>query len=341
MRTTRTVFCPGSCSTGPPCAAALPAARQSHAAQIACFDSFMVAKRPTAATRAAVDASEKTLSERRVHRRRDVRLGLRSRGSVHVDVTLVVDAELRKRRHERAHVIVRGLRAPALGRVHREVALEQDLLLREVRDRQRVRVRRRIDVIELDRARAIGVDALVFHGVDTHATRIPRQRVIEQRARRVQRPSEELDGILLRDHRCTLGHHGRDTGRVVAMRMAVPHIADRLARELPLDLVDVELGTRLILAGLEHHDVVVELGDDRVVAALPRRVAPEPWAELFLRERQSRRLAAGRTAAGRRACGRRRLRRQRCDIGRIAASVRHVDLEERPTAARLLDLRRH
>ena len=249
--------------------------------------------------------------------------------------------ELRKRRHERADVIVRGLRAPALGRVHREVALEQDLLLREVRDRQRVRVRRRIDVIELDRARAIGVDALVFHGVDTHATRIARQRVIEQRARRVQRPSEELDGILLRDDRRTLGHHGRDTRRVVAMRMAVPHVADRLARELPLDLVDVELGTRLILAGLEHHDVVVELGDDRVVAACPRRVAPEPWAELFLRERHRR-------AVGRREDRRRAPRLREAPAAapasrdrRIAASVRHVDFEERPTAARLLDLRRH
>ena len=155
-------------------------------------------------------------------------------------------------------------------------------------------------MIELDRARAVRVDALVLNAVDAHAARILRQRIVEQRARRVQRAVEELDRVRLRNHRRTLGHDRGNPRRVIAVRMAVPHVADLLAGELALDLVDVELRARLVLARLEHHDVVVELGDDRVVAARPRRVAPEPWGELLLRERERRRLTA---AAGRRLPG--------------------------------------
>src|SRR5690606_10997178 len=133
---------------------------------------------------------------------------------------------------------------------------------------------------ELDCAVTVRVNALIADGLETRTLRRPRELVVEQRTRRVERAAQELDAVLLRNDRRTFGHEHRKSGRMVAMGMRDHHVADRLVRELPFDLRDVRSGARLALAGLEHHDVLVELDDDRVVATRARGVAPNAVAEL-------------------------------------------------------------
>src|SRR4029450_12119523 len=69
----------------------------------------------------------------------EVGLRLRRRRRVHVDVAIEVEIQLLEDRHERLDVIVGRLP----GGRQREVALEEKLLLREVRDELAVRVRHR------------------------------------------------------------------------------------------------------------------------------------------------------------------------------------------------------
>src|SRR5690606_41110788 len=113
-------------------------------------------------------------------------------------------------------------------------------------------------------------------------------------------------------------------------------VEDRLTGELPLDLVDVRLRARLALPRREHHDVIAELDDERVVAALAGRVAEETRAELLLRDVELRRRPAA--ALGGRTI--RRRRRERIEIRRVRNRSDDVDLEERPASARLHDARR-
>ncbi len=73
-------------------------------------------------------------------------------------------------------------------------------------------------------------------------------------------------------------------------------VLDRLGREELLRFRDVGERPRLALPGLEHHHVVLELDDERVVAARPRREPVEAVAELLGRDVERGRSAARRTA---------------------------------------------
>src|SRR6516164_172361 len=72
----------------------------------------------------------------------EVRLSLRSSGSMDIDIAIVVQTELVENRGQGLHVIVSWLTWR-----QREVTLEQNLLLGEVRDHQAVGVRNRRDMV--------------------------------------------------------------------------------------------------------------------------------------------------------------------------------------------------
>ena len=128
---------------------------------------------------------------------------------------------------------------------------------------------------------------------------------------------------------------------MVRVRMRVPHVTQRLVRKELLGFGDVRHATGFRLARFEHHHVVLELHEDRIVAAgsgcepietvteLLRRHGHRRWTS---RSASRRRTAA--TAGRRRGCG------NECgDVGRIQLRTRHVHIGERPAAARLDDLR--
>src|SRR5688572_21255194 len=124
-------------------------------------------------------------------------LRLRSGRRVDVDVAIEVEIQLLEDRHQRLDVIVARLAC----RRQREVALEQDLLLRDIGDQQAVRMGHRPDVVQLHPPRAVRVDLLVAEGFDLGLLRVLRERVVEQRSRRVERALEELFAVLLGDDR--------------------------------------------------------------------------------------------------------------------------------------------
>ena len=101
---------------------------------------------------------------------------------MHVDVAIEVQIELLENRHQRLDVIVGRL--PRRGQ--REVALEQNPLLGDVRDHQAVRVRNRRDVVHLDDARPVRIDLLLRNGFDLCLHRALRKRVVQQRSWRVE-----------------------------------------------------------------------------------------------------------------------------------------------------------
>ena len=164
-----------------------------------------------------------------------LRLGLRRGGGVHVDVAIEVQIELLENRNQRLDVIVGRLPR----RRQREVALEEHLLLGDVRDHQAVRVRHRRDVVHLDGARPVRVDLLLRHRFDLRLLRILRERVVQQRSRRVERFLEELLVVLLRDDRGAFGHQRRQPAGVIGVRMRVHHVADRLVGDQLLRFGDV------------------------------------------------------------------------------------------------------
>src|SRR2546422_4240048 len=106
-----------------------------------------------------------------------IRLGLWSRGGMDVDIPIKVQIELLENWSQRFDVIV--------GRFawsQREVALEEHLLPRDVRDHQAVGVRNWSDVVNLNCSRSIRVGLLLRNSFDFCFFGILRQRVIKQRS---------------------------------------------------------------------------------------------------------------------------------------------------------------
>ena len=148
-------------------------------------------------------------------------------------------------------------------------------------------------MVHLDGARAVRVDLLLGHRFDLGLLRILRERVVQQRSRRVERLLEELLVVLLRDDRRAFGDQRRQPAGVIGVRMRVHHVADWLVGNQLLRFGDVGERTRLGLSGLEHHDVVPELDDQRIVAAGSGGEPVEPVAELFVSDGQRGRAAGG------------------------------------------------
>ena len=197
-------------------------------------------------------------------------------------------------------------------------------------------------MVHLDGSRSVRVDLLLRNGFDLCFLGIPGEGVVQQRSWSVERLLEKRLVVLLRDDRCAFGHHRRQPSGVIGVRMRVHHVADRLVGNELLRFGDVRESARLGLSGLEHHDVILELHNHRIVAAGSGGEPVEAVAELFGSDGQRRRGAAPTRATGgtATACGRGRRRHQRGDIGRIRLRRGHVDFEEGPPAARLHDLRR-
>src|SRR5688572_14113350 len=110
------------------------------------------------------------------------RFGLRSGGGMHVDIAVEVQIQLLEHRDEGLDVIVGRLTRCR----QREVALEQNLLLRNVRNEQAVGVRRREGMVELNDAGAVRVDPLVSNRLHLCLLRALRQGVGEQRSGSVE-----------------------------------------------------------------------------------------------------------------------------------------------------------
>ena len=65
---------------------------------------------------------------------------------------------------------------------------------------------------------------------------------------------------------------------MVEMRVGIDHVTDRLVRDQPLRLRDNLVGAHVVLRPFDHHDVILEIGDDGGVAA---RDQPEASAKIF------------------------------------------------------------
>src|SRR5262245_58650100 len=103
---------------------------------------------------------------------------------------------------------------------------------------------------------------------------------------------------------------------MIRVRVRVEDVANRLVGEQLLRLVDVQLAARDRLTGFEHHHVVLELDEQRVVAARTSRQSIESVAELLRGDgerwwRTAATRATGRRAAAGAAATRRRWRRLR------------------------------
>ena len=209
-------------------------------------------------------------------------------------------------------------------------------------------MRRREDVVHLDGSRAVRVHLLVPHRFDPGFLRGLRQRVVQQRAWRVEGPLEELLVVPVRDDGRAFGHQRGQSAGVIGVWMRGHDVADWLVGNQLLGFSDIGQRARLALPGLEHHDVVPELHDQRIVAAGSGGEPVQAVTELFGRDRERRcgaasaRATTGCPAATATTPTSRRCRgsSQRRDIGRIELRGRDVDLKERPPAARLHDLRR-
>ena len=134
-----------------------------------------------------------------------------------MDRNVFVEVELELVEHhgpERLDVIVGGL---TWG--DREVGLEKDLLLWNVGDHQAVRMRCRRDVIQLHRPRSVRVHLLLPKAFDLRLLRVLRERVVQERPRRVERRLEELHVVLLRENRRAFSDEHRQPARVIGMRV--------------------------------------------------------------------------------------------------------------------------
>ncbi len=100
----------------------------------------------------------------------------------------------------------------------------------------------------------------------------------------------------LRDDRRAFGDERRQTAGVIRVRMRVHHVTNRLARDQLLGLRDVRERARLALPGFEHHHVIAELDDQRVVAARTGGEAIEAVTQLLRRDVE--RAAAAAPEAG-------------------------------------------
>src|SRR5688572_30474883 len=69
--------------------------------------------------------------------------------------------------------------------------------------------------------------------------------------------------------------------------MRVHHETDRLVRIHLLHFCNVGESACLVLSGFEHHDVIAELDDQGVIAAVSGRKSPEAVAELLRHNNQS------------------------------------------------------
>src|SRR5580698_6004768 len=126
-------------------------------------------------------------------------LGLWTSGGVHVDIAVKVEIEPFENRDQSLDVIVGWFAG-----IHREVAVEQDLFLRNVRDNQSIGVRRRIDVVHLNGSRPIGVDLLLGYSFKFRFLRILGEGVAHECPGSVERFIEELLIVFLGDDDCAL-----------------------------------------------------------------------------------------------------------------------------------------
>src|SRR5262245_21938908 len=174
-----------------------------------------------------------------------IRLGLRSSGSVHVDITVKAEIELLENRNQGFDVIVGRLSRSR----QRKVALEEDFLFGYERNHQAVRVRYRRDVVHLNGARSVRVDFLFGNGFDLCFLGILRESVIQQRSWSVERLLEKLLIVVLRDDGSAVGHQRRKAASVIGMRMRVHVVTDRLVGDELFGFGDVSEATRLGLSG--------------------------------------------------------------------------------------------
>src|SRR5262245_23417740 len=179
-----------------------------------------------------------------------------------------------------------------LSRSDREVALKEDLLLGDVRDQQAVGVRGPGHVVHLDCSRSIRVDLLLRNGFDLCRLRILGKGVIQQRSGSIERSLEKHLVVLLRDDCCAFGHHRRQSSGVIGVRMRVHDVTNRLVGDELLRFGDVSESTPLdvwsgALSGLEHHDVVFELHDHRVVTGASCGEPVKAVAKLFRSDGQT------------------------------------------------------
>src|SRR5262245_62471028 len=103
--------------------------------------------------------------------------------------------------------------------------------------------------------------------------------------------------------------------------MRVHDVTNRLVGDELLRFGDVSESTRLGLSGFEHHDVVFELYNYRIVAAISGGEPVEPIAEFFGSDGHSRCPPTDTTTT----CRRWRWRSSCCDICRIRLRRRHID----------------
>ena len=130
-----------------------------------------------------------------------------------VDIAIEVQIEFFEDGNQSFNVIVGRLSCSG----QRKIALEQDLLFRDVHDDQAVRVRNRRDVVDLHGSRSIRVDLFLVNGLDFRLLRIFRERVGQQRPRVVKALLQELYIVLLRYDCCAFGHECRQTACVIRM----------------------------------------------------------------------------------------------------------------------------
>ena len=122
-------------------------------------------------------------------------------------------------------------------------------------------------MVHLNCSRPIRVDLLLQNGFDFGFLRILGESVVQQRSWCVERFLQKLFIVLLGDDGCAVGHQRRQSSSVIGVGMRVHDVTDRLVGDELLRFGDVSETTRLGLSRLEHHDVIVELHDHRIVAA--------------------------------------------------------------------------
>ena len=191
---------------------------------------------------------------------------------VHADVRLDVEAEPLDVGGERSHVRqANGLHGNARV-VH--VRIHDDLLLRQVGDDHRLRVRVALHGIEVERSRAVAQHVLLVHGLDRRRPPAGREhRVVRGQpvrleaalARMQQHVLVELAVALVSDDRRALRQIRSQAAGVIEMMVRVDYVADRLVRHEAADFLDDGQRAGLVERRFHDRDKVLELDEHAVM----------------------------------------------------------------------------
>src|SRR5204862_2677878 len=123
--------------------------------------------------------------------------------------------------------------------------------------------------------------------------------------RSIERSLEKLHIVLVRDNRRAFRRHRRQAARMIRVWVCVEDVTNRLVGDELFRLGDVSHCAvlrilRASLTGFEHHDVALELDDDRIVTSATGSPSQsvEAVSQLFRCDASRCRLSRGRSAAG-------------------------------------------